>query len=180
VFEVPVLETNRLTLRGHQISDFDECKAMWADPFVTRYIGGQPYSEQQTWSRLLNYIGHWALMNFGFWAVIEKSTQKFIGEIGFANFKRSIEPSIKDFPELGWVLVSAAHGKGYATEALHAAIAWGDMNLKASRSVCIVQPENLASLRVAHKCGYQEICSTTYNGQAVLIFERNIPQREKI
>jgi len=93
-------------------------------------------------------------MGFGYWAVEEKASERFLGEIGFADFKREIVPSIEGVPELGWVLASHAHGKGYATEALNAAIPWGDKNLSASRSVCIIDPENLASLRVAEKCGY--------------------------
>ena len=64
-------------------------------------------------------------MGFGHWAVEEKASGDFIGDLGFADFKRDIQPSIQGLPELGWVLASRAHGKGYATEAVRAAIAWG-------------------------------------------------------
>src|SRR2546426_7424830 len=57
--EVPVIETERLRLRGHRPEDFPDCAAMWADPVVTRYIGGKPLSEEEAWTRTLRCLGHW-------------------------------------------------------------------------------------------------------------------------
>ena len=96
---------------------------MWADPEVTRYIGGTPLTEEESWARLLRYVGHWSLLGFGYWVVEEKTTGNFIGEVGFADYKRDL-PSLKDLPEIGWVFSSQASGKGYATEAVRAASAW--------------------------------------------------------
>jgi RimJ/RimL family protein N-acetyltransferase len=121
---------------------------------------------------MMNYVGHWAVMGFGYWAVEEKSSGQFIGEVGFADFKRGIEPSIKGLPELGWALASHVYGQGFATEALQAAIAWGDARLSSGKTVCIIDPSNLASIRVAEKCGYCEIMRTTYNGAPTVIFTR--------
>jgi RimJ/RimL family protein N-acetyltransferase len=170
--EVPVIKTERLTLRGHRLDDFADCAAMWAAPVVTRYIGGKPFSEEEVWARLLRYVGHWSLMGFGYWAIEERETGDFAGELGFADYKRNIEPSIRGVPELGWVLVSRAHGKGYATEAARAAVAWGEAHFGPARTVCIIHPENLASIRVAQKCGYKEFQRTTYKGHAAIIFDR--------
>jgi RimJ/RimL family protein N-acetyltransferase len=170
--EVPVIETKRLRLRGHRLGDFTDCAAMWADPTVTRHIGGQPFSEEEVWARLLRYAGHWAWMGFGYWAIEEKDTGDFVGELGFADYKRDIEPSLNGVPELGWALSSKMHGKGYATEAVQAAIAWGDAHFGAARTVCLIHPENLASIRVAEKCGYRELQRTTYKSHPTVIFAR--------
>lgn len=169
--EVPVIETERLRMRGHRLADFDDSAAMWADPIVTRYIG-QPSTEQQSWARIRGYLGHWSLLGFGYWLVEEKTTGIFIGEVGFADFKREIEPSIKGIPETGWALIGSAHGKGYATEAVRAALAWGERRFESKRTVCIIDPENLASLRVAEKCGYREVAHTTYNGDPTILLAR--------
>jgi RimJ/RimL family protein N-acetyltransferase len=171
-FEVPVLETTRLRLRGHQLDDFAACSAMWTDPIVTRYIGGKPFSQEEVWTRLLRYVGHWAWLGFGYWALEEKASGEFVGELGFGDFKRDIQPSLKDIPELGWALVSRDHGKGYATEAVRAAIAWGDEHFGQRRTACIIHPENLASIHVAEKCGYQELQRTTYKNHEVIVYER--------
>jgi len=171
--ECPIIETERCRMRRHQIEDFAHCAAMWADHVVTRYIGGRPFSEEESWARLLRYIGHWSLMGFGYWAVEEKATGNFIGELGFADFKRDIRPSIDGMPELGWAFVSSIHGKGYATETVRAAVAWGDSHFGSVRTVCLIHPENLASVRVAEKCGYKEWHRTTYKGQPTLLYARN-------
>jgi RimJ/RimL family protein N-acetyltransferase len=170
--EVPILETERLKLRGHRLLDFRDCSAMWADPGVTRYIGGQPLSEEEVWARLLRYVGHWTWLGFGYWAIEEKATSRFVGELGFADYKRQIEPSLEGMPELGWVLAARAHGKGYATEAVRVALAWGEIRFGEARTVCLIHPENLASIRVAQKCGYRESRRTTYKGHPTLLFAR--------
>ncbi len=170
--QVPILETERLKLRGHRLDDFSHCAAMWADPEVTRFIGGKPLSEEESWRRLLAYVGHWSLLGFGYWVAEEKATGNFVGEIGFADYKRDLEPSLKGTPEIGWVLATHAHGKGYATEAVRAAVAWADAHFQSARTACIIAPENLASIRVAVKCGYREFAQATYKGNPTLMFVR--------
>lgn len=170
--EVPVLETPRLILRGHRLDDFPYSAAMWADPKVTQYIGGKPLTEEESWTKFLRYAGHWQLLGFGYWAIQEKATRSFVGELGFADYKRDLQPSLKGVPEIGWVLASSAHGQGFATEAVSAAGAWSDEHFPAARTACIIAPENLASIRVALKCGYQGPQPATYKGNPTLMFVR--------
>jgi RimJ/RimL family protein N-acetyltransferase len=166
------VRTNRLTLRTHRLDDFEQCYAMWSNPEVTRFIGGKPSTEQQTWSRILSYAGHWALLGFGYWVIQESETQRFVGEIGFADFRRDIAPSMQCVPELGFALTPEFHGKGYATEAVRAALVWLEKNLDAPRTVCLIDPENAASIRVAEKCGYTVFERATFNGGPALFLER--------
>ena len=169
---VPVIETARLRLRGHRVGDFDACAAMWADPRVTRWIGGKPATKQEVWSKILRYAGLWSLLGYGYWAIEEAAGGTFVGELGFADFKRTIEPPIDGVPEAGWAIVPSAHGRGYATEALGAIVAWADANLSMPRTVCIIGDDNAASIRVAQKCGYREATRTTFGGTPTTIFER--------
>jgi|SRR5271154_1194917 len=171
--QVPVLETERLKLRGHWLDDFKHSAAMWADPKVTQYTTGKPLSEEECWTRLLRYVGHWSLLGFGYWVAEEKATGNFVGEIGFADYKRDLEPSLKGTPEIGWALASHAHGKGYATEAVRAAVAWGDAHFESARTACIISPENFASVRVAVKCGYREFTHATYKGRTTIMYIRD-------
>ena len=171
-FAAPIIETGRLRLRGHGCDDLPACVAMWSDPNVTRFIGGRASSEQQTWARLLAYIGHWKLMGFGYWAIEEKRSNEFVGEAGFADFKRDVAPPIKGKPELGFALAPQFHGRGYATEAVLAALAWADAHLPYSTTVSLVNPENLASLRVVEKCGYEHLERIVLMEQPVLVLSR--------
>jgi RimJ/RimL family protein N-acetyltransferase len=174
IAEIPVLETPRLKLRAHCLEDFTHSAAMWADPLVAQYISGKPLTEEESWTKFLRYAGHWHLLGFGYWAVEEKATGDFIGEIGFADYKRDLQPSLNGVPEIGWVLASRAHGKGYASEAVRAAVAWGDAHFQPARTACIIVPENLASIRVAVKCGYRDPQPATYRGKPTLLFVREI------
>jgi RimJ/RimL family protein N-acetyltransferase len=169
---IPRLETERLLLRGHRALDFADCCAMWGDAEVTRFIGGRPFPTDEVWTKLLRYVGHWALVGFGYWVLEEKQSGRFVGEVGFADFKRDIEPSLEGAPEIGWVLAPWAHGRGLATEAVRGALAWGATRLPSKRTVCLISPENVASIRVAEKCGYREFQRTTYKGLPTVLFER--------
>jgi|SRR5579871_31557 RimJ/RimL family protein N-acetyltransferase len=171
--DVPQIQTTRLLLRGHTVEDFPESAAMWGDPRVTRYIRENPFTAEETWSRLLRYAGHWAVLGFGYWVVQEKLRGKFLGEVGFADYKRDLQPSLDGIPEIGWVLAPHAHGQGFATEAVAAAVAWGDSKFRERRTACIIAPDHPASIRVATKCGYQEFQRTTYHGHPTVIYVRD-------
>jgi len=169
---IPVLETRYLTLRGHQAGDFEASAAMWSDPAVTRFIGGQPSSREECWARLLRNIGHWSVLHFGYWLVEERDSGRFVGEVGFADFKRDMTPSFAGTPEIGWALAPWAQGRGWGREAVCAALTWGDRALPVRRTVCMIAPENMASISLAQKCGYQAFARATYKSRPSLLFER--------
>ena len=169
----PRLETERLLLRPHVAADLAACAAMWADPQVVKHIGGRPFTEEEVWGRVLRYAGHWAALGFGYWAIFEKATGRYIGEAGFADFKRDLTPSLNRAPEIGWALIPSAHGKGFATEAVRACVGWADGHFPAGQhTACIIVPANTASLRVAAKCGYAEVLRTTYKNEPTILLER--------
>jgi RimJ/RimL family protein N-acetyltransferase len=173
---VPALDTARLTLRGHTPADFADCAAMWADSRVTQHIGGRPASDEEVWARVLRYAGLWKLLGFGYWVVRERASGQFVGEVGLADCRRDLTPPL-NAPEAGWVLAAGAHGRGFATEAVGAALAWADLQaehpaLAAGRTACLIAPDNLASVRVAAKCGFGPVATATYKGEATLILER--------
>jgi RimJ/RimL family protein N-acetyltransferase len=126
----------------------------------------------EVWARMMRYPGHWSLMGFGYWALEEKATGRFVGEAGFLNLRRTIEPPLGDAPEAGWVLAPEAQGKGYATEAMAEITAWGDAHFGKARTVCMIAPENAPSLRVAEKLGYREYARTTFKGSPTVLLER--------
>ncbi|MGD0475433.1 MAG: GNAT family protein [Candidatus Velthaea sp.] len=115
--------------------------------------------------------GHWALLGFGYWAIEEKATGAFVGEIGFADFKRDLDPALRGIPEGGWVVTRAQHGKGFGTEAARAIVAWSDMRA-VEETICLVDPRNAASIRLAEKCGYREARRLEANGLPTILFVR--------
>ena len=170
---IPTLHTPRLTLRAPARTDFDACQAMWSHHDVTRFISGRASTGEEVWARLLRYIGHWAVFGYGFWIIEDQATGVLMGETGFGDFHREMEPSFGDTPEMGWVLAPGAHGRGVATEAVGAALAWADTRF--AHTGCIIAPANTPSLRVAEKVGYREVQRTSYKGEPTIVFERHAP-----
>jgi len=168
---IPDLESERLLFRGHTADDFTASAAMWADLDVVRYLSGRAATPEESWSRLLRYAGHWQVLGFGYWVMECRQTGDFLGEIGFADFKRDMTPSLGGRPEAGWALISAAHGRGLATEALCRVTEWADICLDGP-TVCILNPRHRASKRVAEKAGYVDRSNARYRGETVRIMER--------
>ena len=173
---IPVLETPRLILRGHKLEDFDAMVAIWSDPVVRRHFHGRPYTREDIWAQLVRHFGMWAAMGYGLLAVEEKETGAYIGTVGAAEVRRDIDLPLDGMPEAGWTLATRVHGKGLATEAARAALAWTDARLGHPRMFCIVTPDNVASIRVAEKLGFRRSGETTYKDEPTLIFLRE-PQR---
>lgn len=172
--DVPVIETGRLRLRAHRPDDFDACAAMWASPEVTRFTGGRPFTPEESWARLLRFHGHWVWFGYGFWAIEDRATGVFAGHLGFAEFRRAVDPPVT-LPEAGWSLAPAFHGRGYATEALTAALVWADAGLPGHGTQCIIDPDNAPSIRVAERCGYRRIARAQYKNGPTTLFERLRP-----
>ncbi|MEM1390928.1 MAG: GNAT family N-acetyltransferase [Pseudomonadota bacterium] len=174
----PTLVTERLVLRSPQLSDVAEHAAVWADPEVVRHIGGQVRDSQDAWFALLRGRALWDFLDYGYWIARERKSDAYVGEIGFADFKRDMVPTLSGDPEAGWVLAQSAWGKGFATEAVKAAHSWLD-EVHPGRSTCIIDPDNTASIHVAEKAGYGEIALADYKGSPVIVFERYSPGTRK-
>ena len=168
---IPVIETERLRMRGHAVSDLDSVAAMWGDLNVVRHITGKPATREESWARLNRYVGHWTLVGYGFWLIEEKATGRFVGEAGFADFKREMEQPF-GAPEHGWSLASWAQGQGFASEALAAQLHWADGHFGRLPIVCMISPENAPSIRLAEKHGYKEFARSPYKGEPSILFRR--------
>jgi RimJ/RimL family protein N-acetyltransferase len=104
--------------------------------------------------------------------VEEKESGAYLGQIGFADFKRAVTPSIEGLPEMGWMLAPQAQGKGIATEAALGALGWADGALGRREIVAIIDEANFASIRVAEKAGFSSREPATYKDAPILIFRR--------
>lgn len=161
----PILQTGRLLLRPHRVEDFADLARLWGDPAVTRWIGGRPATEEESWLRLLRYLGMWPALGFGYFAALDRQSGAFLGDVGLADFHRTITPPLHGLAEAGWVFGPAAWGRGLATEAVTAVLDWYRATAAARQVCCILASENLGSYRVARKCGFVDWTDTTYRGE---------------
>jgi RimJ/RimL family protein N-acetyltransferase len=159
-------------LREQRSDDLARHAAMLSDPQVFRFVGGHPQAREEAWRRLLGAAGLWAILGYGYWSLERKADGAYLGQIGFGDFMRDLEPSIEGLPEMGWLLPSEAHGQGYASEAVAAGLRWADRELGGLAFTAIIHPDNAASIRVAEKAGFGEPVETSYKGDPTLIFYR--------
>lgn len=165
--DIPEIVSARLVLRRHVEGDLDASAAMWGDAEVVRHIGGRAFTREEVWHRVLRYLGHWSLRPFGYWAIHERTGDRFVGEIGLADWKRGNVDL--GSPEAGWALTPAAQGRGYATEAIGAMLAWADA-LPIEKTCCIIQSGNIASIRLAERFGY--VAAPTLVNANLIVYER--------
>lgn len=139
----PALETARLHLKVPELTDIEGFWNFGRDADATKFIGGV-WPDKTGWRQLQATLGHWVLKGFGFYSVFEKSTDQWIGRIGF------VYPDTSPGLELAWGLLSRHWGQGYATEA---ARALSPLRPLSERLISSIDPQNYASQRVAQKLG---------------------------
>lgn len=168
----PTIETQRLILRPHRLDDYEACCFLTTDPEAVRMIYQKPMSREETWHRLLRFVGHWALLGYGLLLVEERMTGRAVGEVGLGDFHRGLGEDFDPFPEFAWMMASDVHGRGYATEAARAVLRWMETAFAPERTVCIIDPDNGASLRVAEKLGFHSYGKADYKDKPVLKLRR--------
>lgn len=170
----PTLQTPRLTLRAIQLSDFEAHAAMWADPRVTTFIGGEPRNRNLSWTKFCQAAGLWSLLGYGYWLFEDRASGALAGMGGLGSFERGIA-QLEGYPEAGWALAPDFWAKGYASEAVAAIVGWADSDLQAPEVRCIIDPANTPSIRVAQKCGFTRIDEVKNELGVSLVFARKRP-----
>jgi RimJ/RimL family protein N-acetyltransferase len=171
---IPTINTHRLTLRGMRAEDFNRFAEIWATPEVVQYIDGTPWPRSKAWAAFLRHAGHWQITGFGQWAIMRHRAPEMSGQVGFFFAKRDLGEDFDDVPEAGWVLSPDAHGQGYGIEAVSAAHDWFD-RVVTGRLVCLIDPRNTRSIKIAEEMGYKVLREATVDGGAVRLYERNSP-----
>jgi RimJ/RimL family protein N-acetyltransferase len=150
----PRLETDRLLLRAWRpAEDLDALVALNADADVMRWVTpNRPLRRDETADFLDRVIRHWDEHGFGLWALTPREEDAEC--IGFAGLAiPSFLPAILPAVEVGWRLAPARWGRGLATEAARASIAFGFERLGLRSIVAVVDARNERSLRVTEKLG---------------------------
>lgn len=146
--EIPIIETERLRLRAFGNGDHPAFAEIYTDEATAKYIGGVCDADT-AWRMMAVFSGHWNLRGYGPFAVALKDSDELAG------FTGPWYPSGKPEHEIQWSLRHKFHGRGFATEAARAAIAWTYQTQGFPTLVSYISPENPASRRVAERLGAQ-------------------------
>lgn len=170
----PIVETRRLRLRRPGPADLPAFAEMARDPSMFLYSERDgAMTEEEAWSLLLRHIGYWTARGYGVFAVEEKASGRFVGQVGPSDFHRELGPDFDDWPELTWSIAAPARGRGYATEAAAAALDWLRGRSAPKRSVCLIHEGNAASLRVADHLGYLPFRRCRFRGYPAILLARD-------
>jgi len=170
VLDIPVLESERLRLRGWDIDDADALRRIYADPITMQHIGdGSTMPPDAAFKALAIMLGHWALRGFGQWAVTDRATGEVLGRAGL------YEPEGWPGTEVGWLLDRPHWGQGLGTEAAQLAMAWAWETLEVEQLLHLIRPDNHASIRVAKKLGATYGRQMDIDGGPVQVYVQHRP-----
>lgn len=145
-----ILETNRLVLRHLVMDDLDELFALYRDPEIRRYFPEGVLNFEETKEELEWHMnGHPRHPELGLWATIHKETGKFIGRCGLLPWQIDEKLEV----EIAYLLDKSFWHQGLATETAEGILTYGFEQLNLSRLICLIDPENIASQRVAERIG---------------------------
>ena len=145
-----ILETKRLLLRHQILDDLDALWALYCDPEIIKYIPDAPRSRDETREELEWHMhGHPRNPQLGLWATIHKETGKFIGRCGLLPWNIEGQEEV----EVAYTIARDYWGQGLATEAAQAILKYGFEQLNLTRLICTIDPEHIASQKVAEKIG---------------------------
>ena len=161
-----ITETPRLILRHFTHDDLDNLAPILADPQVMYFSARGVQTREQT-RKFINWmLSSYQEEGFGLYAVIYKENYQLIGFCGLLIWDLKKQQEV----EIGYRFASQHWGRGLGTEAALAVrdYAWHKLNL--NRLICIIQPENNRSIRVAEKLGMKYEKNTVFMNLEVGVY----------
>jgi RimJ/RimL family protein N-acetyltransferase len=168
----PILETERLRLRGWRKEDREAYFEILQEPAVHYHFGPEPMGMEECWRRLMAASGGWQLNGFGGLAVERKADSKLLGTVALFTAWRDLEPEFGDRPEMGWIFATETHGQGLAGEACAAVLKWVEAALNPTPIWAIIAPANEPSMRLAARLGFERVGDTNYHDEPTVVLRR--------
>lgn len=170
--QTTILETERLLFRRLILDDLNALFALYSDPEIRQYFpeGTLTYEEtKEVIERFLNE--HPDHPKLGLWATIYKETGQLIGRCGL--LPQTVEE--RSEVEVAYLLDKKYWRQGLGTEAAQAILQYGFEQLQLSRLICMVDPENQASAKVATNIGMTLEKEVVDENGPFLLFSINKP-----
>lgn len=142
----PITTTERLLLREMVTDDAEQAYLLNSDPEVVRHTGDGPFASVAAARAFLLAYPDYRTHGFGRWAVVRAADGAWLGWCGL---KRLPNNDV----DLGYRLLRAYWGQGYATEAGRACLELGFARFGLETIIGRVALENSASIRVLEKLG---------------------------
>lgn len=145
MFDIPILQTERLRLRAPTMADWPSYERLMLSERA-QYMGG-PHTRESAWGLFCSDVAQWALIGYGALMIEDLLTQQCVGQVGLNHGPLFPET------ELGWFVYPDAEGKGYAFEAATVLKNWAFESKGFETMVSYIDPDNIRSCRLATKLG---------------------------
>jgi [ribosomal protein S5]-alanine N-acetyltransferase len=163
-----VLETPRMLLRPFEANDAAIVFPWMTDTEIMRYMPtGQDYTLEQVQARVNRYMNHQEQRGYSRWMIFDRATGEAIGDAGILYLPATGEN------ELGYRLVKPWWGKGLATEVAEAWMQYAFNELGMTELIAFSHPDNVASVRVMEKCGFEFLRNETIAGMGVVVYSKH-------
>lgn len=160
-----IIETERLVFREFTKEDIDKLYLLLSDADVMKHCSGTvDMPGTQKW--LDATIELYKKYGYDYWAVYEKDTDAFIGQIGI--LRQEVGGNEEDC--LAFMIGKKYWNKGYATEGAVACINYAFKTLKLEKVIATVEPENLQSMKVLKKIGMEYTGEAEYFNEKVHVY----------
>lgn len=160
-----ILETERLFLREHTEEDAEQAYLLNLDPEVIQYTGDVSFKSIAEAKQFLKNYEHYKTYGFGRWAVINKSSQEYLGWCGL-----KYSPELKEY-DIGFRFFKKYWNKDYATEAAKACLELGFTKFAMPVIVGRAMRENKASIKVLEKIGLTYVEERTCGDQEGVLYK---------
>lgn len=157
-------ETERLILREILPTDIDGMFELHSDPEVHRFLGNKTVKSKEETNNLINFVRQQYIdFGIGRWAIIDKSTNNFIGWTGL-EFVTVLTNNHKNYYDLGYRLIRKYWGQGIATETAIASLEYAFEKLKTDEVFARADSENIGSNKILEKVGLKFIETFNLDG----------------
>jgi ribosomal-protein-alanine N-acetyltransferase len=154
------------------MEDLDSLFALYRDPEIRRYFPEGTLNYEETKEELVWFLnGHPQHPELGLWATILKENNRFIGRCGLLPWTIDGRPEV----EVAYLIAKEYWGQGLGTEAAQGILDYGFEKLGLSRLICLIDAENLASIKVAKKIGMAFEKEGRDETGPFLVYSRNKP-----
>lgn len=159
------METERLYFSRLSLEDSESLFQVFGDPQVMKYwIGGADGSMDSTRHRVVEINKHWETHQFGDWGIYLKSNLELIGFGGLHYISNMKEVNI------GYAFKKPMWGNGFGFEACKEILRVGFTELEFRRVVAVIWPDNMASINLVKKCGFQYWKSIIWNDSDRVVY----------
>lgn len=146
-----ILSTPRLWVREFTLDDLDDLYELYGKPGMTEYM--EPlYDREKEEAYQRAYIENmYGFYGYGMWLVYEKESGKLVGRAGLENREYQGEWYL----EMGYAIATECQRRGFATEVCNGILQYARENLEYEEVNCLIRPENVASMALVNKLGFQ-------------------------